>query len=142
MYRPWTSRDDVFCAKGMQNRHKECVDIAYIHHLKDLRSNGPLPPFADTVKDFFVDVGQSVDRKPWSAGRLRTLCQGSLFYSFEVDAMVKAVHHLHLQGHGDLQLDTLSEHDCRALAGEGFFAGCIGTVLWSAFLDSRMPWWQ
>lgn len=147
-FAPWTSREDVVHCKSFPPRHKDVLDCAWISHTRACRQQakaaGVPAPSADEMKvGFFTDVGQAVQRKPWSSQCMRCLCSNSLVYSHEADGIITPRQHLQLQGLPKASnFSSISETSIRDLAGEGFFAGCIGSVLWAAILEGVAPWWK
>jgi hypothetical protein len=139
VYKPWTSRRDIVTASSVRSpRIMDIIDLAGGAHKIKNKSLTDL----ELQSSFFCDVGQAVQRRPWSHGHMSCLCQGSVVYSYEGDGFLTVRDHLRLQGHPkDFKQGSLTDSQLRSLAGEGFCAPCIATCLYAAFVLPEAPWW-
>ena len=113
--RPWTSRARL---RGLPPRARvvDLVDVAYASRLA---SKPPGTRVADLTKNFFVDVSQGVERKPWRDG-LMTIRKNTVAYSYERDCTLSGTANLLLLGWSARCCpDSLTESDLRHLAGNG-----------------------
>lgn len=146
-FAPWTTRKDVRLHGVPQDcrRILDVIDVAWIHAL---RVNAEAPEehqktMQDLRKEFFVDVSQAVQRRPWSRGCARTLHTGSLLYSFEVDCLFSSIFLLRLHGYpARLNADCVSHREAQLLAGESWALPTAGMILYAAFLAKAAPWWH
>jgi hypothetical protein len=93
------------------------------------------------TENYWVNVAQSVDRKPW--GGPGCLTSNGVWYTYERDFCLDGVDTLQLQGYpSDVAVAGLTSGVLKELAGEAFFAGCIGTALMSVYLSPYASWWR
>jgi hypothetical protein len=138
-YAPWTSTHVM--PAGLVDRQKDLLDLAWAFHKKQQAAKG-VTATADLAKGFFADVGQAVQRRPWTYGTAPCLLQGSVIYSFEGCGFMSAQHHLAAQGHPkSVKIGTLTSSKVKGLTGEGFFAPCIASCIFAAYLLPKGPWW-
>jgi hypothetical protein len=139
----WTARPE-FKGLGLSHlpRVRACVNAAWAHRLTSLERLGISR--ADAHIGYWVDASQCISRKKW--GRLGTVQQNSMKYSFELDlcltgldvvALLGLPHSAVLKAKG-----VLSESDLRSLGGEAFSAPCIGACVYMYYLNRSGPWWQ
>lgn len=96
----------------------------------------------ERLKDgVFIDIAESHSRTPW--GGIRALRQKSTLYSLQYDGILRAQHHLQVQGFpSNVVVGSLSEGLLKSLAGESFSVPCIASVIWALHTCKRAPWWQ
>ncbi len=107
-------------------REFDLVNIAYA----SLRGQGE---DEGQVLKSWVDISQSVARKPW--GALRTFTTSSQIYSFKEDRLLVPEEHFRLLGFGEnLVCGNLGPDELRKLAGEAMCVPCIALLVWSVLL--------
>ena len=87
------------------------------------------------AKDFYVDLSQSVDRKPWRHGTFPTYTTASIVYSYEHDARIEPEEVMAMYGRPFLRGHHLARDDIQDLVGNCMAAQPVSTLL-HAFLLS------
>ena len=117
-------------------RQRDLIDIAFEARRKEF----PLQAsYRDIVHDFYVDLQQSVKRKPWSA-RFRTLRSRSHVYSFTHDRCITGSDQLRLLGWPTQYTQGMEQVACAELAEPGIplpAVVIIETVMWA---NPFAPW--
>lgn len=142
-FRPWTGRPG-FKGHGVSKtpRSLSILDGVVIHKMKGKR--GSLGVIKTIMKDHYVDLSQSLKRKPFtsSEGTNRTQTTSTRMYSYSEDRMLTGKEMLLLQGQSASSLvipEDVKETTLHDLAGEGMAVPCVGLVLWSLFLTAHFP---
>lgn len=124
------------------------IDCAYIEAGQQARKAAtraglPEPTEKEIARSLFVDVSQSVLRRPWRKGGLACLAQSACIYSFEADRILTPLDHFALQGFpaATLRTEQRTQTQLRSMAGEAFFLASFGTALYAYYLNDRGPWW-
>jgi hypothetical protein len=147
-FAPWTSRPEVICGKSLPARAKDMTNVCFATLMKQdkclaRRHKRPRKSIQELSSDLYLDLAQAVQRCPWSKGDMRCLLQGSQVYSYAADGIFKPEHHLRVQGFGsNLSLMRVSDAEVRGMAGEAFFAPCIGVCLYAIVLLPNGRWWS
>ena len=84
--------------------------------------------------DFWLNITQSLDRKPWFAGRRRTSTTSTIVYSFQHDRLLCPVEYLMQHGLPSsdvVQLRGLEPKDVYDLSGEAFALPSISSFLFA-----------
>ena len=93
------------------------------------------------LQDFYIDVSQSISRKPWTNefGVTHALCTSAILYSFSMDTVLCGRERMQLHGHNKELFvdDKLSESTLKDLAGEGMAIPCLAGVLWCLYLTKQ-----
>ena len=137
---PYTSR---FTCNGIRTgpdglRQRHLLDIAWASRLL---SNPTMAADLATA-DYYVDVSQSVEEKPWSIGA-PTFTTSTRLFSFEYDSVIAAKFHLFALGvPEDVNLDSVSDGEQRLLAGEALPIPCATMLTWVYYQNPMAPWWK
>ena len=126
---PWT---DLGGARGVCGERKlDLVNVAWaMHEAENARLNRPV---ADLKHNLFVDLAQTILRKPWGV-RLRSARQRCQIYSFEYDRCLVGSDLMRICGWPKGLLDGCSESDLMAVATESTsvpLASLIQFTMWS-----------
>jgi hypothetical protein len=91
---------------------------------------------------FYVDVSQEVSRRPWHEF-VPCITTSSMIYDYGEDSIIPPKGLLALMGIPvrELSFSTTSSTDLANLVGEAMFAGSVGAILLSTFLNSKAEWW-
>ncbi len=132
---PWTS-NPARSLSGLSTtqRVRDLVDVAWLAYQQAVAKGEP----HDDVISWFVDVSQSVSRKPWSA-HVMNLTQSTELYSFGHDAVIAPAGLMLLQGHSSSL--TFHVQGLSALAGEGMFLPSVATCLYCFLGGIDGDWW-
>ena len=99
------------------------------------------PTFKDACHDYFANVSQGVQGRPW--GPARTLTTKSEIFSYEYDGVLSGYAHMKAQGWPDqVCLEDFTEAEKYALAGAGMSAPCVAMVLAAYYANPVAPWWS
>lgn len=151
-WNPWTPNAELHCVPTHNKRVMQMLDIGYIQVLKEAQrqaglKRNPKPYRPDLlVKDFWCDVSQAVQRKPY--GPLATLHTNSWWYSYEHDILLPGLAHVAFHGFpsnmdwSDFGTEAQQNSAARHLMGESFSLPTASTVLMSLFLVRGAPWWE
>lgn len=94
--------------------------------------------------NFFVDISQAVNRKPW--GALRTLTTSCALYDFHREQMVAPLEFVALQGHPAKEwaehYSQIHPRVIQSMTGQAMFGPCVGLVMMAYFLNPHAPWWN
>lgn len=141
-YRPWTGKAD-FKGVGMSktNRVLDLLDLVVIEAMKG-RTKRTLSEATSFLKDSYIDVSQSHDRKVVTnrSGVTPTVTTATELYSFNKDRLVLPQEIMRMHGHCLEQTRFpagMSLAEMRRLAGEGMAVCCIGTVIWCVYLTKH-----
>ena len=117
----------------------DLLDVAYASR------RAQMPPgstTADITRDFFVDLSQAVQRRPWQqgTGNART---NSQFYAFECDTTLSGCSNLQLMGWPRDYCPSFqfSEGELRNLAGESYSVPWITALHFAMYMNPWGPWW-
>jgi hypothetical protein len=128
-------------AKGVpaSGRFFDVMNLAWISRMRERGSESLSRD--DLKKSFFANLSQCCTREPW--GKPPTLCRGTLLFSFEAGLLFTPSDHLQCLGLGNALSygHSLSNADCRSLAGEAFSAPVVASALQAFFLNRLAPWW-
>jgi hypothetical protein len=120
-------------------RFKDALDIAWIARLKALGGAGKVST-KDAVADFWCNIGQSIQRRPF--GPPRCLTTSSLFYNYAHDFVMDGLDCLKVQGHPSFLCPGLSGSNMLTLAGEGFSIPAVTVFLNAIYLNPWGRWWH
>ena len=126
---------------------KKVLEDASIDKHRDLsawRGDSKLPGVPNTARimnlldvaracsqsqDLYVDISQSVGRRPWSAGTLRSITTGSNFFSFKRRRTLEVQELWRCFGFADKNIPSASPHALRNLLGEAMSLPCIALAM-------------
>ncbi len=136
----WSSRQGIRLA-GFP-RSERCLDALNVAWAARLMSATSKQVTSDELRQgYWVNVAQSVDRRPW--GGPGCLTTKGVWYSFERDFCLDGFDTLRLQGQpSDISAAGLGCGALKQLAGEAFFAPCIGNALLALYLSPYATWWR
>ena len=80
-------------------------------------------------EDLFVDMSQSVGRRPWSAGTLRSVTTGSSFFSYKRRRALDIRELWRCFGFPDASVPCASPHTLRNLLGEAMSLPCVALAM-------------
>jgi len=149
-FHPWTSSPArrlvglPQCARALDLLDCAFIDSGQQARKAAARAGLPEPTDADVARSLFVDVSQSVLRRPWRKGGLACLAQSACIYSFEADRILTPLDHFALQGFpaSTLRTEGRSPAQLRSMAGEAFFLASFGAALYAYYLNDKAPWWS
>lgn len=141
-YEAWTSGADVpgIKCQGISKtneRARDVIDCAWAWCVREMGNVS----MDERRRNFYANPSQSVSRMPWST-KMKTLCQSSWVYSFELDRVLTGRETMMLQGWGKTHLNGFSSDLLRQLSGEGYCLPCAACVLFSFWLNEEGPWWK
>ena len=98
---------------------------------------------AKASQDLWLNVTQSLDRKPWFVGQRRTVTTSTVLYSYEHDRLLCAVEYLMQHGYPEsVSLRGLSAREDQALAGEAFALPSVASLLCAVLLATDLGIFQ
>ena len=112
-------------------RTRDLINVVYRKFHVAKRSQGMIPnPDGFYTCDLVLDVRQDVRRSTKTEGHLRSMCSGSVYYSFCLDRAIQAIEHLALLGWSQASLSSIAQEFSpsmiRDLAGESMACPCVG----------------
>ena len=139
--KPWTSRSTT--------QLHGVPDLPRVHDVLNCcfaieRSRNPRTGTAGLTKDLFVDWSQSVERKPWSRGAIRTACTSTMLYSFERDMALTGCNMLQLLGWSATRLPSsrMSDANLKLLAGEAYSLPWVTMLHALLYANPWGEWWR
>lgn len=135
----WTGLEGISC-HGIARSNERALDVLDCAWAWRLKRLGGTADVVEARKGFFADTSQSVARMPWSTC-VKTLCQSSCIYSFELDRVLDGQDTMMLQGWSRNGLSSFGSDLLRHLSGEGYTLPCAAVVLYSYWLNASAPWW-
>jgi hypothetical protein len=144
-YKPWTLSSDKHKCLGLPSccvRQLDILDVAWTLRLKQYSTSGVSSTKAALAKGFFANVSQDVSRRAW--GRPKTLCRGTVLYSFQGDFTLTGGDHMAAMGcPTDLSYcSELSDREKRDLAGEAFAVPSVCSMIAGVFMNRFAHWWR
>jgi hypothetical protein len=135
----WSSRPEVkLVGFPKSERSMDCLDVAWAFQLTRAQRGSTTDSL---TANFWVNVSQGVDRKPW--GTPGCLLSNGMWYSFRCDCCLDGLDCLRIQGFPlDVAIASLSSTQAKDLAGEAFCLPCMATCLLSVFYSPYATWWQ
>ena len=132
---------------GAAPRAIDVIDLTYSRFHKKCTEDGQIPNSDDGLFDhcsWYVDISQEVGRRAYTDGRLRALCGGTTYYSYQRQRLLLPEEHLMCMGwaRGSYSREHISDHSLRDLAGESMAPPAIGLVVASLCLSISNGIWS
>lgn len=137
-FKGWTGRPDV-TLNGVP-RTARCMDVLDMAWAHRLSLADRLASSSDLKADFWANVAQAVQRRPW--GGPGTLTTNGVWYSFQRDTVLDGLDAMRLQGLPPSGLAGLSNSQKKELAGEAFNVPCMASFVAALYLQPFAEWWQ
>ncbi len=117
----------------------ELLDLAFLHRCLDLGASvrdacHDQATRAEVAKGLWVDLSQSIQRKPWRFGPMPTYTTSSLLYSYEHDCQLEPEEALAVYGRPVLHEHQASLDDMRDLVGNCVAAQPLAALIHCALL--------
>ena len=135
---PWTRRSAGGLGFQLPPRQADILDVAFSAR-RDARPGAPL---REITKDFWADLSQAVERRPW--GPLRTICRNTLWYSFEHNCILSGHAHMLMMGmpRGTAPTALFKDVDLRNMAGEMFSIPIVTMLSFAFYCWPEAEWWR
>ena len=136
--RAWAAKVGPESLRGVPDSQRmlSIIDCAWTARLayKNCLGNDSM-----VVENYFANISQSHDWKSWHTG-LRSMCTGTLWYSFEMDRVVDPrIEHFALLGHDIRRTQVDDARVAADLTGNAMSLCQLGTVMMAVVLEGRLP---
>ena len=135
-YTPFAKRFPAGSLKGLPRTRRvlDLLNMAEAWRLKERLSK----------TNFYVNVTQSVKRRPW--GRMKTFTGHVGLFDFQREQTVSVLEMFAIMGYPAIELAQKVSHvklkAFQELVGNSMSLPCVGTVLMAFFLNSHGVWWR
>ena len=138
-FAPWTKALGVTLnGLPVSERTLDLLDVAWYDSIHSM----PLSASSTELRqDFWANVSQSIQRRPW--GSRGTLTTRGVWYSYEFDTTLDGRDFLRLQGLPTMtETRGLSDRETKDLGGEAFCAPIVGSFLAAFYYQPWAVWWK
>jgi hypothetical protein len=130
--------------KGLPDseRMRDVLNIGFLLRMKQAEAQDLRLTTDELVYDFWCDVAQGVQRKPYRYGSPPTFKQNTIAYSFAEDLVLTGYQHMILMGWPPVFLsESVSDAHYRSLSGESYSLPIITVLHYIMWCNPYGSWW-
>jgi len=133
---PWSDRGVKLTGVGTSERKVDLVNVGFGARMHEC---GRAKTCQDIITNFWVDLGVSISRRPWSQ-KLRAIHKNSQLYSYQYDRCLTGCDCMQIHGWPVSLLREVPPADLLAMAADGTSLPLVTLLQFVVWANPYAPW--